>query len=262
MKNEQQNSLHKVLPVILSHYHKMEKDIKSVAYQRVRPYFPEIIHQASKKMYQTPTFQREISDAVKDVSPEQFLMLLKNLQVYQPARSPFLSKPLNEQINELFRKDISRVYLQTHLDLNKLGTKARERITQQLENLDQTQLHDIIQLMVSKNGSKTAKEIRISLQISSAFAKRQREIKTFKHLRNFAIFGAIATLTFGSMRAETKMQKTAAKVGSGALAVLAIGTAHAAQKRQYRIDDSKWSLRASHPCTFDCLEQIQKITTR
>ena len=248
----------KVLSTIIAQYNQMEKNVKSAAYKFAHPYFIKIIRQKNQDMYQSLSFQTGIASVVKDLSPKQFLDLLKNMQVYRPACSPFLSEHLNTEIDNLFAQNIARVYLKTRLDLNRRDVKLHETVLHQLESFDKEQLQKLIQQMAQNKTHEMPKEICLALQATDTVENQQQKIKTHRLVQTLATLGAIATLTFGGTHASTKEQKAAVTTGAVALTAVAIG-AHM-NKKKWRIQNAETTAcLQKQPEVFSRFQQIQTI---
>lgn len=253
-----QNDSNKVLSTLVAQYSKMEKNIKSAAYKFGHPYFIKLIRQSNEKMYRSLSFQTGIASVVKDLSPEQFLVLLKDIQICHLASSPFLSERLNNEANDLFVRNISRVYLKTNLSLNRQDVKLHETVLRQLESLNKEQLRKLIQGMAKNKTSDMQKEICLALQATDVVEHQKQKIKTHNVVQGLATLGAVATLAFGMPHATTKEQKTTATTGAAAMLAVAVG-AHMHKKKwqeQNRITDTNLQ---KQPEVFKRFQQIQGI---
>jgi len=221
-------------------------------------YLLRVGHKENEKIYRSPAFQESISKSVKDLKPEEFLALFKIIERNKQSHNPHLSTAVNNQIDDLFAKDVFLIYLKNTLNLNRLGAGLHEIVLRQLEPLNKEQLRDLIQLMAQKNSPITSQEVCYSLQVLDNLKQQQKKVQTNKLIRNFAILGAVATLAFGGLRAETKEQKTATAAGTAALATLAVG-AHVQKRKQQNQKIEEITNVQKYPEVFSRFQQIQKV---
>ncbi len=261
MKNTQ-TPTNSFLSLLISQYHTLKSDIKSAiqssATKLAQPYLLHTIRNANDKMYRSLSFQTGITNVVKDLSPEQFLTMLKNVQTYRPARSPFLSERLNTELDDLFEKNISLVYLKTNLCLNRRDVKLHEAVLRQLESLNKEQLQRLIQQMSKNQTPDMQKEICLAMQATDAVQKQEQKIKTHRTVQTLATLGAIATLAFGLTHAKTKGQKETTAMTAAALTTLAVGE-HLNKKKWQEQNRTTNADIQKQPKVFRRFQQIQTI---